>query len=244
MAEKQPWQVETEIYLPRLSNCLKTHRKTQESFQQFPLLPLSNPVDERGQAVLALGVYALTAVRVVSLLLDSLWYRWSIGMLISAPLEVRLTLEYRASIRFCLELTRAIRILEEGDKLQQAMEHCARLVVGSRVPIKLPHGEMSQAKSFSVMEFIRRLEDAQKGWLADYEFLCEACHPNAMQHMYFVMSSMTYDNWSNEGFKGQAHEILVQTIAICAKTVEGLGDDAAGILNECLAQVAAAKAHK
>ncbi|HVJ39967.1 MAG TPA: hypothetical protein VM639_00660 [Dongiaceae bacterium] len=229
MTQKQ-WQVETEQYVPRILKALELHEVTLEKYGGFPDVPLSEPPDEKARAILQLALFVLSGIKVVQLILDSLIHRWSIGMLISAPLEIRLIMEYRAAISFGLEIAAQ---LEDKEKYEKAFERCIRLTTGSKTPILLPWGEMSAVKSFSTMEFVRHLEELDSGVLADYEYLCESSHPNAMQHMYLVMASKTYDNWGNEQFKKHAHEMLDRCVEICMRSVVGLAKSAQDMTEIC-----------
>ncbi len=64
--------------------------------------------------------------------------------------------------------------------------------MGSRSPTELPWGAPATLLSINVMDFIDKMgESGRPGARADYEFLCESCHPSFLQLAYWIITNIS-----------------------------------------------------
>jgi hypothetical protein len=225
---KKPWQVETERYIPRLSSCLRELDKTAAFLKVLPTAPLDFKPTPEQQVTLQLVFFCVGAVKCVDQLIDNTGELWSQGRMVGVSAFVRLSLEFWGTVTFARLILENYAQTKDIDK---AAEECNRLTVNSRTPITLPWGEKSDTAAYSVMKFIDVLEKRDVGIRGEYEFLCEASHPNVMQNFYFLMASKVYDNFENAVFKKHAHELLDRTTTVAERVTKGLAIDIAAIMD-------------
>ncbi len=141
-------------------------------------------------------------------------------MVAVSPL-VRLIFEYWGAVTFANDI---LHELMAGGDVERAVEKCARVTMGARVPVKLPWGAQTEVRSYNVMEFVRRLQEDDAEALQLYEFLCEACHPSFFQHLYFHLASKRYpeEGFPSEALLKHAEELLATTVIAAERALQGL----------------------
>jgi len=88
--------------------------------------------------------------------------------------------------------------------------------------VALPWGGTTPFKSYSAMKFVKCLDQQVPGWLETYNFLCESCHPNSLQHLWLMSAGPSHDNWSNEKFAQHGHELLDRTLSAAEKATKDI----------------------
>jgi hypothetical protein len=199
------------------------------------LWPVETPPSEIQQIVWHMGIFGNAALRAIDQLLDNAGLLWSEGRMVGVSLPIRMSLEIWGAAVFGRNILQTF--IADGD-IERIWNATARLTVGARTPVMLPHGVMSDAPAYSVMNFIDALERETPKARATYEFLCEACHPNMIQNFYFLMASKTYDNFSNETFKAHAHELLEKTASAIEMITSGFVNTSKEIAQACDAALA------
>lgn len=216
------WEIETGRYLPSIVASLESLSEVEQLTQSLPRAPFDFEPELEQSLAYQLMLFGRSAFLVVDQLLDNTELLWSQGRMIGVSHLIRSALEYRAAAHFGLKI-----ISDFSNDLNSDVfsENCARLVSGSKTPVRLPWGDISSVEAFSVIKFIKILEEVEPGVFHDYNLLSEAAHPNFFQNFYFLMASRTYDNFSNEIFKKHAHEIMGQYVESIDRLVSGLKKD-------------------
>jgi len=169
--------------------------------------------------MLNLGIYSSNVLRATGDLVVGLQASWVTGSFILVTLSTRLLVEYLGALMLGDVIFH--KYLRTGD-LEKAQERAGRLVYGARSPVKLPWGGETPFKSYSPMEYVRCLESGGPEWSGTYNFLCESCHPNSLQHLWLLSAGPSFDNWSNASFARHGHEILEQRLQAAEGAVAGI----------------------
>lgn len=224
---KEPWQAETEGYIPRIDAARRVLAGASDPLRVMPPAPLSFEPTREQQLAIQLMIFNLGAIRATEQLYDTFVQLWSEGRFVGISMPIRLAMEFWGALAF----GRAVLAdFKRDGGLAKAIDRSARLMTGARSPVRLPRGGYSEVKPYSVMEYVRCLDDRTAGTLGDYEFLCEACHPNFLQNTYFFMASPVFDNWSNDAFREHAHSLLGRTVTVAETVAAGLVNDTQQLL--------------
>lgn len=228
---RQLWQVETEIYVPRIGKALDLLASPLAECRKLPKAPFSHKPSIEEQFVYSIALFAQNGAIVADQLIDNIGLLWRQGRMIGVSGLARFAVEYWAAVYF------GKNILTDymADKnLEKAVRKGARLTFSAKTPVRLWWGGETANPAYSVMTFIDRLSAVRPDIKASYDFLSEASHPNFVQNTYFVMASRVYDNFSNDTFKAYAHEILERTVSIIETVAEGLAADVIEIITMAL----------
>jgi hypothetical protein len=228
---RPPWQVDTEVYVPRIGKALDLLASPLAKCRQLPTAPFSHKPSIEEHLVYSIALFAQNGAIVADQLIDNIGLLWSQGRMVGVSGLARFAVEYWAAVYF------GKKILSDymADKnLEEAVRKGARLTFGAKTPVRLWWGGETANPAYSVMTFIDRLSAVRPDIKASYDFLSEASHPNFVQNMYFVIASHVYDNFSNDTFKAYAHEILERTVSIIETVAGGLAADVMEIVTMAL----------
>jgi hypothetical protein len=230
----EQWEINTSRYVERIGNLADVLDDTLTTVGRLRITQWGDdhipPV--RTHLLIQLALFVSGSAQTIDQLVDHTGRLWADGRMVGVSPLVRLVFEYWGAIVFANDI--AMKLLQDGGDIDAVTERCVRLTSGSRSPVRLPWGDMTTARAYSVMEFVRRLADDQPDALQRYDFLCEASHPSFFQHFYFVMASKRYDNWSNEVFAAHAHELLEKTVSSLELAIAGVRAEAAAFVDAVL----------
>jgi hypothetical protein len=230
--ERRPvWQIETEIYAPRIGKALDLLVSPLAECRKLPMAPFSREPSMEEQLVYSIALFTWNGAIVADQLIDNIGLLWSQGRMVGVSGLARFAVEYWAAVYFGKKI---LTDYVDDKNLEEAVRKGARLTFSAKTPVRLWLGGETANPAYSVMTFIDRLSAVRPDIKASYDFLSEASHPNFVQNTYFVIASRVYDNFSNDAFKAYAHEILERTVSIIETVAEGLAGDVIEIVNIAL----------
>lgn len=215
------WKTETSRYNDRLQVIKKwTPIENRSILSNFPDIPLEyKPCIEEMEAIRATlyitnqAAFAQESTKAFGLL-------WDKGLFNTIFLSARLIYEIWGSVHYTHNC-----IKEMNDNFEVTKSKIMRLIMGSRSNVELPWYGTSSVKSIHIMDFIRSLNDVCPEAEENYNFLCEACHPNFIRQFNLYAMGPNIDNWDNKKFNNQAHKLLNQTLFIIETAHAGIALD-------------------
>ena len=219
---KPAWQIETEIYIPRIHKAIDVLSRGTLKSTELPAGPFEAQLSEEQHMLYSLAMFSRSGVIVVDQLLDNIGLLWSEGRMVGIGGLVRFALEYWAAIHFGRKISE--NYFSDGN-IEIATQKTAKLTHSGKTPVKLPWGRFTTNPAYSVATFLQLLEKSHPHTKEDYDFLSEATHPNFLQNFYFIMASRTYDNFSNDTFKKHAHGLLENVVVAIERIAAGLSED-------------------
>ena len=165
---------------------------------------------------------------------------WRKGDFVSVPLITRILFEYWGAIEFAAETMRTY----QSGKAPNSVERVGRLLSGTKFPFWFKWiDNHSPSAPIHVMDMIRVLETTHQIAKNDYDFLCESCHPNYLQHRFLLRASSDGLQWSGmiwESLTTQVITRLARIIFDCINGISATGASTFGIAKPFLAKLLAA----
>ncbi len=97
--------------------------------------------------------------------------------------------------------------------------------------------KITNVNSINVMDFVRSLADIYPQAEDVYDFLCESCHPSYLRLTTWSMVGPPLQNWTNEKFRKQGHDLIDKTLYAVEQALEGIAFDAAETLDLSLTYI-------
>jgi hypothetical protein len=91
---KEPWQVETEGYIPRINAARRVLAEAREPLRVVPPAPLSFEPTREQQLAIQLMIFNLGAIRATEQLYDTFGLLWSEGRFVGISMPIRLAMEF------------------------------------------------------------------------------------------------------------------------------------------------------
>jgi hypothetical protein len=153
--ERRPlWQIETEIYVPRIGKALDLLASPLAECRKLPTAPFSHEPSIEEQLVYSIALFAQNGAMVADQLIDNIGLLWSQGRMVGVSGLARFAVEYWAAVYF------GKKILTDymADKnLEEAVRKGARLTFSAKTPVRLWWGGATANPAYSVMTFIDHL---------------------------------------------------------------------------------------
>lgn len=211
------WRTETDIYLPRIKASTEITEELHDSFNKYwpgCFSSTPNPSDSTSVA-LQLAVYTSSIFSSSMRVSLEIPCQWEKGLFILIPISTRYVIECCGAIHFSRKiLDRLIKdqnIEEEKIRINKLI-YGSRIDKNSKVQIPFIGSGFTEIQSTNVMTFIDSLKNTSPELIEDYNFLCEASHPNFIQSMYYQLAGPPSHNWSNDAYKTTGHQILERTV--------------------------------
>ncbi|MDY0280769.1 MAG: hypothetical protein RBR35_09440 [Salinivirgaceae bacterium] len=199
----------------------------------MPKIPLDYKPSERGRVALNLALFVLNGCLAplpqASLAFSTLWQTGYLSMI---TLPVRFAMEASGGVAYAAWVWRQ---MEATGDITKGGERVARLTLGSRSPVELPWGGPATLLSINVMDFIDKMDaSGMPGARADYEFLCESCHPSFLQLTYWNLASISVAESINPVLKKRMVAQFDRTISLLEDTVAFARSRSNGLLDTIL----------
>jgi hypothetical protein len=226
------WQRHTGRYVDRTIRLAEPLDRLRDALQPLPSAPLDFRPSARGLMFYQLCILVVGNHRSAGQLCYSIKDFWVSGRFLPVSLSTRLLMEVWGAGEF---LRREIlEKLEQTDDFEVAQKKVSKFLFGSKSEVPLPRGGVSDEKPIHVMDMVRQADVAAPGAMADYEFLCDACHPCHLQHTYLMFAGSDHDNWSNTKFASYGHQILDRTLKAAEGSVKGITEAGIAILDRTM----------
>jgi hypothetical protein len=172
-----------------------------------------------------LSLYVTNQATVATELSEAFVLLWNNGLFNAVTLPIRMIYEIWGSVHYAHNIFKGM-----NDNFEVTQSKTTRLITGSRSNIELPWGGTSNITSVHILDFIRSLNDICPEAEENYNYLCEACHPNFIRHAELQIMGPKINNWDNKNFQKNAHKLVNQTLFIMETALIGLTLD----INESL----------
>lgn len=200
-------------YGPRV-NALCTEPATQERHvERLPRIPLDYRPSARGLIALNLALFVLNGcLAPLGQASSAFSVLWQAGYLSMITLPVRFAMEASGGVAYAAWVWRQ---MENTGDITKAHERVGRLTMGSRSPMELPWGEPATLVSINVMDFIDKMcASGMPSARADYEFLCESCHPSFLQLTYWRLANIAVADSINPLLEKRMTAQFERTVAL------------------------------
>ncbi len=242
ISQKELWQKETGIYLNRLDDAAKISEELIESYNIYwPGVFFSTPEPSDSASVaLKIGVYASNLFSTSLLVSQEVPEQWKKGLFVLIPISIRFVIEIWGAIHYARK--KLDYLIKEG-KVEEVKERIEQLLFGARIDknskVRLPFIDagFTDKQSINIMTFIDSLKDVSQESIENYNFLCEASHPNFVQSTYFQLAGPPLPNWGNGGYRTHAHELLEKTVNAFVVATSGMQTDLVHILKTATVHV-------
>ena len=224
------WEKELAPYIEELEKLFSAVKVDLELPPEIPELPTSEPLPATAPiAYRAYSFYRTGCVIRARELLESILTLSKKGLIPSVAPLVRLAYEiWGVSHILTAALQDIHRFLSEpitknlAPQLEGKLRKVDRVFEGVRTPVLLPWGTSAAETPIHILDAIRGLSDLTHTSLEDYEFLCEAAHPNFPRYMEWYIAGKIGDNWSNKVAAERCGSLIERTISLLKQSINGI----------------------
>lgn len=219
------WKSETGRYLDRLTHVVDELSVPADLVNEMPSAPFESAPSEASRLSWLLCAASLEALISAREIAGGVVLEWRTGLILNAAILIRSLFELWSFSHY--GRAELLSAPPSDSRLE-------RLWFGSSSNVKLPWGGKSDAVPIGIRQYVERLKSDFSNAGEDYSFLCDAAHPTLLQHKYLRMAGLNEGNWSNEGFRTHAHEILERLVKIAEHASSGIRGDVITVLTESL----------
>ncbi len=228
------WEKETAQYRERLAHIENWLPDLTNLLRRLPDLPLTYDPSKSGIVALQLSMFAIGCISTANQAVEAFSNLWGKGLFPTISLPARLIYELWGATHFAKKTL--LQMQHSGD-VDKALACAQRLVLGARSEVQLPWGGITNVNSINVMDFVRSLADIYPQPEDVYDFLCESCHPSYLRLTTWSMVGPPLQNWTNEKFRKQGHDLIDKTLYAVEQALEGIAFDAAETLDLSLTYI-------
>jgi hypothetical protein len=151
-------------------------------------------------------------------IVESLLYLWRKGRFSSGAVLARLSFElWAASYYLQYQHEQCINNFD----FEKLKLNVSKFFEGARSDVLMFYGEPATQKPVHILDMVRNLKEQHLTAEADYEFLCESCHPNFPRYLEWYVIDHRRDNWRNKTARKRGHLLLDRTLTIVEHSVAG-----------------------
>lgn len=233
------WEQEVSRYHERLKRIENWQPHLSRFVRRLPDIPLDYTPSAEGTASLQIALFVVAGCVPFALQASVAFLNlWRNGLFATISLPARFLFELWGGTHFARQ---TLEQMHKSGEVDRALAKTRRLVLGVRSEVELPWGGLADDKSIHVMDFVRSLADVYSQAEGTYDFLCESCHPSYLRLTTWSLAGPPIQNWRNERFREQAHDLIDRTLHAVEQALNGITLDAIEALELALPYIEADK---